>query len=367
VDKAVEIRCLLSDGQAMPARLIGSDKDVDLALLQLARPDNSPLPFAEMGDSASLIEGDFVMAMGAPWGLSRSVSMGIVSCTRRYLPENSEYSLWLQSDASISPGNSGGPLVATDGRIIGINTRAIMQGGDMGFAVPSETISVLLPRMRRYGKVNWSWTGLQLQALKDFDRDMFFDETAGVIVSETDPESPARRAGILARDRITAIGGTPVTVMTSEDLPRIRRQIGLLPMDKPVTVTLVRDGKPLDVQLTPTEKGKVEGAELDCPRWDLTAKTINRFDNPDLYFSRKEGVFVFGIKEPGNAANSGLAPNDVIVKVDGQEVVTLEDLKAIHKASLEKIAEHPRLVFTILRNGLMRQVVLDIARDYQKQ
>jgi serine protease Do len=140
-----------------------------------------------------------------------------------------------------------------------------------------------------------------------------------------------------------------------------------LPMLKPVTVTLVRDGKPMDVQLTPTEKGKVEGSELDCPRWDLTAKTINRFDNPDLYFSRKEGVFVFGIKEPGNAANSGLAPNDVIVKVDGQEITTLDELKAIHKASLDKIAEHPRLVITILRNGLMRQVVLDIARDYQKQ
>ncbi len=307
------------------------------------------------------------MAMCAPWGLSRSVSMGIVSCTRRYLPQNSEYSLWLQSDASISPGNSGGPLLSTDGRIVGINTRAIMQGGDMGFAVPAETIAVLLPRLRAFGKVNWSWTGLQLQPLHDFDRNMFFDETSGVIVAETDPESPARRAGILARDRIVAIGESAVTAMTAEDLPLIRRQLGLLPMDEPVKVSLVRDGKTVDIELTPTEKGRVEGAELDFPRWDLTAKAINRFDNPDLYFSRKEGVFVFGIKEPGNASNAGLSTNDIITKVDGHDVATLEELKAVHAGSLETIAEKPRLVITVLRGGLMRQVVLDISRDYQKQ
>jgi serine protease Do len=367
VDKAVEIRCLLSDGQAMPAKLIGSDKDTDLALLQVKCPDTQPLPFARMGDSSRLAEGDFVMAMGAPWGLSRSVSMGIISCTRRYLPENSEYSLWLQSDASISPGNSGGPLLSTDGGIVGINTRAIMYGGDMGFAVPTETIAIILPRLRQFGKVNWSWTGLQLQPLHDFDRNMFFSDTAGVIVAETDPESPARHAGILARDRIVAIGETAVTAMTAEDLPLIRRRLGLLPMDQPVTVSLVRDGKTIDIQLTPTEKGKVEGAEFDFPRWDLTAKAINRFDNPDLYFARKEGVFVFGIKEPGNASNAGLSSNDIIAKVDGRDVATLDDLKAIHAESLEKIAEKPRLVITVLRGGLMRQVVLDISRDYQKQ
>jgi serine protease Do len=367
VDKAVEVRCLLSDGRAMSAKIVGTDKDTDLGLLQLNRPDAKPLPFAEMGDSTRLAEGDFVMAMGAPWGLSRSVSMGIISATRRYLPENSEYSLWLQSDASISPGNSGGPLLSTDGRIVGINTRAIMYGGDMGFAVPSETIAIILPRLREFGKVNWSWTGLQLQPLRDFDRNMFFDDTTGVIVAETDPESPARRAGILVRDRIVAIDGAAVTARTAEDLPLIRRHLGLLPMLKPIKVTIERDGKTSDIQLTPTEKGKVEGSELDCPRWDLTAKTINRFDNPDLYFARKEGVFVYGVKEPGNASNAGLVANDVIVKVDDKEITTLEQIKSIHLKSLDSIAEKPRLVVTVLRNGLMRQIVLDISRDYQKQ
>ncbi len=140
VDKAVQVRCLLFDGQALDARVVGTDKDTDLALVQLELPENAPsLPYAELGDSTKLSEGHFVMAMGAPWGLSRSISLGIVSCTRRFLPETSEYSLWLQTDAAISPGNSGGPLVSTAGEIIGINTRGMMGGVlfEMGFSITS--------------------------------------------------------------------------------------------------------------------------------------------------------------------------------------------------------------------------------------
>jgi serine protease Do len=367
IDKAQEVRCLLYDGRARNAEVRGYDKDTDLALIRLTLEGEEKTPAAELGDSAALKEGDFVMAMGAPWGLSRSVSIGIVSCVRRYLPDNSEYSLWLQSDASISPGNSGGPLVNTAGKIVGINSRGIMYGGDLGFAVPSETIAVILPQLRQFGKVNWSWLGLQLQALRDFERNIYFDGNDGVIVSETDPDSPARTAGILARDRILRIGDKPVTAVTTEDLPALRRQLGLLPKFAPVKVRLLRDGKPLDLELTPTEKGRVEGKELDCPRWDLTVKTINRFDNPDLYFHRKEGVFVFGVKSPGNAADSGLRKFDILVKIEGQEVKTLADIETIHTNSLRQINEKPRWVFSVLRNGLLRQVVLDISRNYEQE
>ena len=299
--------------------------------------------------------------------MSRSVSIGIISCTRRFLPENSEYSLWLQSDAAISPGNSGGPLVNTAGQIIGVNSRGIMYGGDVGFAVPSETIAVILPQLRQFAKVNWSWLGLQLQALRDFERNIYFEGNEGVIVSETDPDSPARTAGILARDRLLQIGDKPVSAVTTEDLPALRRQLGLLSKFAPVKIRLLRDGKPLELELTPTEKGHVEGKELDCPRWDLTVKTINRFDNPDLYFHRKEGVFVFGVKSPGNASDSGLRKFDILVKIEDQEVKTLADIETIHKNSLNQIHEKPRWVFSVLRNGLLRQVVLDISRNYEQE
>jgi serine protease Do len=368
VDKAIDIRCLLYDGRAMDAKVVGTDKDTDLALIQLALPGSSaPLPYSTFGDSTKLTEGDFVMAMGAPWGLARSVSIGIVSCTRRFLPEHSEYSLWLQTDASISPGNSGGPLVNTAGETVGVNTRGEMMGGDLGFAVPSDTIKTIVSQLRAHREVDWSWTGLQFQPLHDFNRNIYFDATEGVIVAETDPESPARQAGILPKDRITAINGKPVTATTEEDLPALRREVGLLPKGSPAKIDLMRNEQAITVELTPRKKGKVEGEELDCPRWDFTVKAINQFDNPRLYFYKKEGVFVYGVKYPGNAAGCGLEREDIILEIDGQAVKTLDDVKAIHKAALDGIEKKHRIVFTVLRDGLRRQVVLDFSRDYEKE
>jgi len=367
VDKAVEVRCLLFDGRPVQAKVLGSDKDTDLALLQLELPpDSDPLPYAKLGDSTKLKEGDFVMAMGAPWGLTRSVSIGIVSCTRRFLPDKSEYSLWLQTDAAICPGNSGGPLVNTAGEVVGVNTLASMVGGDMGFAIPSETVRCIVPHLREHGKANWSWTGLQLQALRDFNRNMYFEGEEGVIVAETDPESPARLAGIEVRDRIVKIDGAPLTALTEEALPAVRRAIGLLAKYKPVKIELIRNGETTTVELTPREKGDVEGEELDCPRWDLTIKEINQFDNPDLHFYRKKGVFVYGVKQPGNAQAAGLRPQDIVLKIGAKQVAALAEVKAVHKASLENVRTDHRIVFTVLRNGLMRMVVLDFARDYEK-
>lgn len=368
VDKAVEIRCLLYDGQTLTATVVGTDKDTDLALLQLKLPPGAkPLPYAELGDSTKLKEGDFVMAMGAPWGLSRSVSIGIISCTSRLLQGTSEYSLWLQTDASISPGNSGGPLVNTEGNVIGINTRGTRSGGDMGFAIPAETINHIVAQLRESGKVNWSWMGLQLQPLKDFDKNIYFEGKDGVIVAETDPESPARRAGIQQRDRIVKIAGKPVTAMWAEDLPALNRELGLLPKHTPVEIEVLRGDKTIPITLSPREKGKVEGEELDCPRWDMTLKAINQFDNPDLYFYRKAGVFAYGVKSPGNAGNAGLRSQDIILQIDGKEVTTLEQVKAIHKEAINNVSRKYRVSINVLRNGMMVPLVVDFSRDYEKE
>ncbi len=367
VDKATRVRCLLSDGRHFDAEVLGTDKDTDLALLRLRRTQGEDImPHAALGDSSTLAEGDFVMAMGAPWGLNRSVSIGIVACVRRFLPEASEYSLWLQTDASISPGNSGGPLVNTAGEVVGINARGTIVGGDLGFAVPAETVRFVASQLRAHGVVNWSWTGLQLQALRDFNRNMYFDGTQGVVVSGTDPESPARRAGFLPRDRILAVNDEPLTALTEEDLPAVRRLLGLLPKGTPARFAVLRDGQELTVELTPREKGRVEGEELDCPRWDLTVKVINQFDNADLHFYRPQGVFIYGIKDSGNAANSNLRVRDIVVRIDGKEVKTLADVAAIHKEALANIERNSRVVFTVMRGGQTRQVVLDFARDYKR-
>ena len=368
VEKAVEVRCLLYDGRPLAAEVVGTDKDTDLALLRLKLPpDAKPLPYASLGDSKKLKEGDHVMAMGAPWGMARSVSIGIVSCTRRFLPEVSQYSLWLQTDASISPGNSGGPLVNTDGEVIGINTRAVFMGGDMGFAVPSETIRNIVAKLRRGGRVDRSWTGLVLQPVKDFDKNIYFSGTRGVIVSGVEVDSPAEAAGLQAQDRILKLEGAALDALMHEDLPAVRRRLGMLSRDRPVRIDLLREGKPMAVRLVPREKGRVEGEELDCPRWDFTVKSINQFDTPELYFYRRQGVFVFGIKSPGNAVQSGLGQRDILLKVEGREVKTLADVSEIHRQTVARVKHRPRLVLTVLRNGLLRQVVLDIQRDYEKE
>jgi serine protease Do len=368
VHKAVQVRCLLYDGRAFGAKVVGTDKDTDLALVKLDLPaDTETIPHADLGASSVLAEGDFVMAMGAPWGLSRSVSIGIVSCTRRFLPTHSQYSLWIQTDAAISPGNSGGPLVNTDGEVVGINTRGVMFGGDMGFAVPSETIRHLVDQIRKSGRVNWSWTGLQLQALRDFRRNIYFEGSDGVIVAETDPESPARQAGLLARDRILKIGGRAVAAVTEEDLPAVRRLIGLLPKNQPVRIDFLRGAKAMHARLLPREKGKVEGDQLDCPRWDFTVREINQFDNPELYFHRKRGVFVYGVKQPGNAEDAGLRRLDILLKIDGKDVAALGDVKRLHQAALAAIDTQHRVIVTVLRNGLVRQALLDYLRDFEKE
>lgn len=368
VDKAAEVRCLLYSGQGFDAKVVGSDKDVDLALIKLQLPaGTAALPCAALGSSGALREGEFVMAMGAPWGLNRSVTIGIIACPRRFLDRHSEYSLWLQTDASICPGNSGGPLVNTAGEVVGVNTLGMFFGGDMGFAVPSDTIKSILPQIREHGAAKWSWTGLQVQPLKDFHHNIYFEANEGVVVAGTDPESPARRAGIQARDRILRVNGQAVTGLTDDDMPAIRRLLGSLPLEQPAKIDLVRGEAPLTVELTPREKGKVEGDELDCPRWDFTAKAINQFDNPNLYFHRKKGVFVFGVKWPGNAVAAGLRQQDIVTMVDGKEIATLDDLKAAHKAAIDNLANKSRIVFTILRNGLTQQLVLDFSRDYEKE
>ena len=366
VNRALEVRCLLNDGRAFAADIVGQDKDTDLALVRLRLPAGETVPFAKLGDSTRLQEGDFVMALGAPWGLNRSVSFGIVACARRYLPEGSEYSPWIQTDASISPGNSGGPLVDTEGRVIGINARGATQGGDMGFAIPAEVVSIVLPRLRDGDDAGWAWTGLQLQPLRDFQRNITFDGDQGVIIVGTDENSPASEAGFRARDRLLAIDGAPVTALMEENLPDVRRRLALLPVDRPTRLTVQRDGQSLELTLSPRIKGRVLGEELACPRWDFSVKAINQFEVPDLHFQRSEGVYVFGVRSPGNAAGSGLVQRDILLKINGVDVRTLDDVRGIHARSLAGLSNGGprRLVLSVLRGGRSVQIAIDVSRDY---
>ncbi len=368
VNQALEIRCLLNDGRSFEAALVGTDQDTDLALLRPREAQATPLPFAAFGDSEALQEGDFVMAMGAPWGLNRSISFGIVACARRYLPGASEYSTWIQTDASISPGNSGGPLVDTAGRVIGVNARAGMQGGDMGFAIPAAAAQLVLDRLRKGGAAGWSWSGLQLQPLCDFQRNTFFAGASGVIVAGADDGSPARDAGFRPQDRLVRLGSEPVCARMEEDLPEVRRQLALLPAGVDVPVVVQRGDTELTLRITPRTKGHVRGEELECPRWDFTVKAINQFEAPELHFIRATGVYVQGVRSPGNASNSGLQPRDILLSVNGSPVQNLEDVRRVHEDSLAALQQGAsrRMVLGVLRSGRTLQLVVDLTRDFSQ-
>lgn len=364
IDRVVDIRCQLEDGSAWPAKIIGGDSELDVALIRLLRDadDTAPLPVAELDAETGHNEGDFVMAMGAPWGMNRSVSLGIVSCASRYLPGKSNYSLWYQTDASISPGNSGGPLVNISGRVIGINTLG-SSGGTIGFTVPAETILDVLPRIREYGKVNWSWFGFRFQPLHDFDRNIYFPWDSGVIISSTEPGSPAREAGFLPNDRLIAVDGEPVTVATSEFLPGFRRKLALMPFDRPVNFQVVRGDETITIAVAPQPKGSATGEALVCPRWGMSAQGINRFDTPNLYFYRESGVFIMAVVPKGNAARAGLVAGDIIVSVNGQPVNTLEELSGMYDHAVELVSFRPRADFIILRNGQTLRKIMDFSND----
>ncbi len=360
-DKARTIRCQLNDSSAYEAEIVGFDKDVDLALLQLKLPEGTPpLPYAEL-ETIPVREGEFVMALGAPWGLNRSVSMGMVSCADRYLSGQSEYSLWIQTDATISPGNSGGPLVNTAGKIVGINTLSLAR--QHGFSIPAATIADLVPRLREYKEANWAWLGLELQPLTDFDQNIYFDFDSGVIVAGTQEDSPARLAGILPKDRIVGFNGAPVTVRNIEAMPDFRRAMALLPFDVPVRLQIDRGGEMLDFELTPRAKGQVEGDELVLKRWRITVKAINRFNNPDLFFFQPEGVFVHGFDYWGSGYNFALRFNDIILKVNGRPVKTLEELEAAYEEAIAQLPRKTSAVLTVMRGGSQRQLVLDFSDD----
>ncbi|MCC8180995.1 MAG: trypsin-like peptidase domain-containing protein [Planctomycetes bacterium] len=368
VDKAVEIRCLLYDGQAYSAAVVGVDKDTDLALLRLDAPDGTVFPAATLADSSSLEEGQFVMAMGAPWGLSRSVSMGILSCVNRFLPDQGGgYNLWLQTDASINPGNSGGPLIDTGGQVVGVNSLGFLLGGDLAFAIPANTVRHVVEKLRRDGKVRRAWTGIHLQPLKDFNRNIFYNGDRGVLVASVDPGSPADLAGIQVGDLLLAVAGQPVVGINHEDIPGINQSLAELPIGQPSAITLGDGSAERVAMLTPVEKGGVAGSSFDCRRWNMTVKSINEFANPMLHFFRSEGVYIQAVKYPGNAEAGGLAAGDIIIEIDGVPIPDLAACQAVYETIIADPLREKKAVFTVMRAGLKNYHIIDYAPIYGQE
>lgn len=370
--KAKIIRAVLFGRKMLTASVVGHDKDTDLALLKLdVAAEYIPLPYAEFGDSDGLDVGDFVIAMGSPLGLSRSASLGIVSNNERYLgDERSRYNLWIQTDAAINPGNSGGPLVDVRGRIVGINTLGSVGGENIGFAIPSETVKTVVAALQEQGRVIRAWTGITFQALRDFDRNTVVEGDRGVLIAYVDPDSPAAEAGLMAKDLVLSVDGEPVNGLYVRDLSDVRVQFAALPTDRAVDVTLQREGQTLHVELNALEKGEVEGESFDCVEWQMTIKEINKFAARQIYYFRKNGVYVQGVKRRGNAAGSGLQVGDILLSVAGRDIDSLEDAEAVYAELDEKPAGKRDVLVKVLRAGVLHLVNLDYNKsndEYERE
>ncbi|MGN0854202.1 MAG: trypsin-like peptidase domain-containing protein [Kiritimatiellia bacterium] len=366
IDRATRIRCQLTDGSMYDAKVIGTDKDLDVALVKLEAPAGAVFPAAKLSDR-HLEVGEVVLAMGAPWGLARSVSMGIISCNDRYLDGAGDYTLWYQTDAAISPGNSGGPLVDTHGEVVGLNARGNRDGAQ-GFTIPATTISEILPNLREHGDAHWAWFGIDWQPLKDFERDIEFAATNGVIVAGTDPQGPARKAGLEPNDRVIAIDGAPVTAAFREDLPALNRLLAHKAWHEAVTFDFVRDGTVRQVKITAAAKGAVEGAEVEFKRWGFTAKDVNRFGTPDLaFFAPDGGVFVSSVAWDGNADNAGFKVRDIIRRWDGKDVKSVADLMQYYDEAMKNLGEVTQVGVDLLRKGRPIRYVINYRTDPDKE
>ncbi|HXU88474.1 MAG TPA: trypsin-like peptidase domain-containing protein [Methylomirabilota bacterium] len=242
VEQAEWIQVRLADGRRFNGRLVGLDNRVDLALVKVEAAD---LPSLPLGDSNRLRVGEFVLALGHPFGLEQSVSFGIVSRKGAPLTVAAPGFDFIQTDAAINPGNSGGPLVNMAGQVVGVNSMAA-RNGSIGFAIPSNLVKLLVPQLASKGKVEWGWLGVSIAEVTDEDLSRLkLREVRGVLVRGVMPGEPADQGGMRADDVLVAVDGTPLE--SPRDLQRV---VSSTPVGKRVRVRLLREGRETELEVT---------------------------------------------------------------------------------------------------------------------
>ncbi len=364
---ADEITVILNDGREFPAKLIGHDPKTDLALLKI--DSKEPLPSVSFGDSDKVRVGDWVLAIGNPFGLGNTVTAGILSARGRDINAG-PYDDFLQTDAPINRGNSGGPLFNMDGEVIGINTAIFSPSGGsvgIGFSVPSTLAKPVIEQLRKYGRTKRGWLGVRIQAVSDdIAEGLGLDEARGALVADITPDSPAAKAGLKTGDVILEFDGKKIQAM--RELPRIvaNTQIG-----KTVDVVVLRKGKrkTLKVTIAELEENEAEVAsasskEPAVAEADALGLTLSAI-TPDLRerFGLSEdvkGVIVTDVQPDGNAAARGVRPGDVIVEVGLEPVRTPKEVLAKVKKAIE--AKRKSVLLLLDRGGDQRFVAIEIGK-----
>ena len=330
VEDATEVMVTLADKQEYPAKVIGRDPKTDIALVKIEPKE--PLTVASLGDSAALRVGDWVLAVGNPFGLSNTVTAGIVSAKDRVIGAG-PYDDFIQTDAPINPGNSGGPLFNLKGEVVGINTAIVPQGQGIGFAVAVNQAKALLPQLEATGTVTRGYLGVHIQSLTpELAKSLNLKDTKGALVADVTPGSPAAAAGIKRGDVIVGFAGKAITETTQ--LPTL---VAETPVDTTTPVTVLRDGAEQTLSIT---VGKMPGertADSNQPgshtvpatgKWglglrDLDAKTAQRAG-----IAPGAGVLVTAVQPDSPAEKAGVRAGDILLEVNRTKVTSVAEAQA---------------------------------------
>jgi serine protease DegQ len=338
IEGGTEISVTLKDGRQFPAKLVGSDSETDIALLEI---DPQNLTAIAFGLSDALQVGDYVVAIGNPFGLGQTVTSGIVSALGRSGLSIEGYEDFIQTDASINPGNSGGALVGLDGRLVGVNTAILSPAGGnvgIGFAVPSDMAKAVMTQLVEHGEVRRGQLGIGIQDLtSDLAAALQLGDLRGALIANVESGSPAERSGLKVGDVVVAIDGRPVQGMTD-----LRNRIGLTPVGSSVELTVKRGGAEQVITATIEPRAALADQLADTP---LAGARLRDTTPDEAKTAGTGGVVVESVEPNTPAALAGLQPHDIIVAVNRAPVSSQQQL-------LSALAGQPTiLAVELIRDG----------------
>ena len=328
VEKAESVQVTTDDGKTHTAKVIGTDPRTDLALIKV---EGGPFPYVKLSDRSPRI-GDWVLAVGNPFGLGGTVTAGIVSARGRDIGA-SAYDDFIQIDAPVNKGNSGGPTFDTDGNVIGVNTAIFSpSGGSVGiaFAIPADTVNSVINQLKEHGSVTRGWIGVQIQPVtQDIADSLGLKKAEGALVAEPQADSPAKKAGIEAGDVITAVDGKQV-----KDARDLAKRIGALAPKTSVKLAILHNGSEKTVTLTlgelPNNKeARADTVTPDNSTADLAKLGLTLAPAARVAGAGSQGVVVTGIDSSGVAADHGFSTGDVILEVAGKSVSTPSEVRSV--------------------------------------
>jgi serine protease Do len=359
VEGANKILVRLKDRREYPAVLIGSDNGTDLALLKI---DAKALPYLDFSDQSAIKVGQWVIAIGAPFGFENSATVGVISALGRSLGQE-RYVPFLQTDAAINPGNSGGPLLNEKGELVGINSQIVSESGNyagLSFAVPSDVVKNVIDQLKLHGSVARGWLGLAFQDLDRGLAESFGIKTAkGALISKVLPNSPAEKVGIKEGDVITEFNGHEIIKAT--DLPPI---VGMLPINSKVAMKVIRGQKEMDINIilskyiqseqmeTPNSKKVSLGNKMDELQRGITVRDLEEYEQGALGKNQTGVAVVYVSGKPWSGA--GLRRGDIIVTIKNDKISGASDF---YKVMREATKDDKSVPLLVVRPGEMQHYI----------